>query len=228
MKDNLPRLLTLDEAAAHLHVSRRWLQGFLRDRPHGRLAGRSRVFTDAADKLNQRFSALLQFLTYCGPRLSEALRLTWADVDLSASYAYLRDTKNGEPQAVHLPPQIVASLANLPRDYQPAIGKRRAYKTVFGLVKCGALYELLDKASKSAGVTIPQGVAFHAFRHSYAAWMRREAGLDTSALVATGRWKDPASARVYEHVEASEEARKADLLPTRGKSVERTLARRKV
>lgn len=77
-------------------------------------------------------------------------------------------------------------------------------------------------------MTIPQGVAFHAFRHSYAAWMRREAGLDTSALVATGRWKDPASARVYEHVEASEEARKADLLPTRGKSVERTLARRKV
>lgn len=46
MKDNLPRLLTLDETAAHLHVSRRWLQAFLRDRPYGRIAGRKRLFTE--------------------------------------------------------------------------------------------------------------------------------------------------------------------------------------
>jgi len=41
-----PRLLTLDEAAARLRVSRRWLQGFLRNRPFGRMAGRRRLFTE--------------------------------------------------------------------------------------------------------------------------------------------------------------------------------------
>lgn len=39
-------LLTLDEAAARLHVSRRWLQGFLRGKPYGKMAGRKRLFTE--------------------------------------------------------------------------------------------------------------------------------------------------------------------------------------
>jgi hypothetical protein len=52
------------------------------------------------------------------------------------------------------------------------------------------------------------------FRHTYATWMRREAGLDTKGLVATGAWRDRKSADRYEHVVVSEEARKAALLPT--------------
>ena len=46
-KDNLPRLLTMDDAAARLNVSRRWVQGFLRGRPLGRMAGRKRLFTES-------------------------------------------------------------------------------------------------------------------------------------------------------------------------------------
>jgi hypothetical protein len=55
--------------------------------------------------------------------------------------------------------------------------------------------------------------------------MRRYGGLDTSGLVATGAWKSRQAAAVYEHVEASEEAQKSDMLPcisgptTRVKSV---------
>jgi hypothetical protein len=44
--------------------------------------------------------------------------------------------------------------------------------------------------------------------------MRRYAGLDTKGLVATGAWKDRKSADRYEHVVVSEEARRAELLPT--------------
>src|SRR5579885_647868 len=40
-------LFTLDETAARLHVSRRWLQDFLRGRPYGRMAGRKRLFTES-------------------------------------------------------------------------------------------------------------------------------------------------------------------------------------
>jgi hypothetical protein len=39
-------LFTIDELAARLHKSRRWLQAFLRGRDIGRLAGRTRLFTE--------------------------------------------------------------------------------------------------------------------------------------------------------------------------------------
>jgi hypothetical protein len=43
---SLPTVFTLDEVAARLHKSRRWLQVFLRGRPIGRLAGRTRLLTE--------------------------------------------------------------------------------------------------------------------------------------------------------------------------------------
>jgi integrase len=58
----------------------------------------------------------MTFLLYAGPRLSEALRLTWAGIDLGSATALLRQTKNGEPIVVHLPPPAVAALANLDKN----------------------------------------------------------------------------------------------------------------
>jgi integrase len=76
-----------------------------------------------------------------------------------------------------------------------------------------------DLGGAPAGVKIPPRVAFHIFRHTYGAWMRRHGKLDTSGLVGTGAWKSRQAAAVYEHVETSEEARKADLLPIRAPDV---------
>lgn len=169
---------------------------------------------DGAQRVDARIAAYIAFLTYCGPRLSEALRLEWADVDIERRYAYLRTTKNGEPQPVHLTAFVAQMLAALPRTYHnPVLRRDFEYKTVFGMTKKMA-YEALAEAEKLSGVTIPPGVAFHAFRHTYGAWQRRYGGLDTSALVQTGRWKDRSSAARYEHAEASEAAQAADLLPT--------------
>ena len=67
-----------------------------------------------------------------------------------------------------------------------------------------------------ANIAIPDRVAFHCFRHTYGAWMRRYAGSDTAGLVGTGAWKSRQAAAVYEHVEVSEEAKKAAMLPVRG------------
>lgn len=141
-------------------------------------------------------------------RLSEALGLAWNDVRLSDGFAYVPDTKNEEPRAVFLPPVAVAALGNLGGD-----GKQR--HRVFRFSKSGHLYSLLKVAAIRASVDLPERSAFHIFRHTYATWMRRYAGLDTKGLVATGAWKDRKSADRYEHVEVSEEARKAILLPTR-------------
>jgi integrase len=117
---------------------------------------------EAAGTTDKRLCAPTTFLLYAGPRLSEALRLTWADIDLTAATALLRQTKNGEAIVVHLPAPAVAALANLDKT------KRR----VFGLSKCARLYALLDKAEKLSGVTLPPGSAFHMLRHSHAMWRR--------------------------------------------------------
>ena len=174
----------------------------------------------AARALEPRFGALCMFLLYTGCRLGEALRVRTGDLELQRGFAYVGKTKNGDPRPVHLPPQVVAEIANLSpapavaRAVAIAYANATAYATVFGYHKSGHLYGLLAQAAISAGVRIPERVAFHIFRHTYGAWMRRYSGLDTSGLVATGAWKSRQAAAVYEHVDTNEEARKADLLPT--------------
>ena len=157
----------------------------------------------AATEKHERFGALLTILLYTGVRLSEALRLAWPDVDLKRPTALFRDTKNGHPLTAHLPPPAVAALANLP-DRE---GK------VFRLTKSGRLYLLWADAEKDAGLSLPPRSAFHILRHTHATWRRLYTGADTTALVQTGLWRSRNAAANYEHVDASEESRKADLLP---------------
>jgi integrase len=156
-----------------------------------------------AEKLDRRLGALLCFLLYTGVRLSEAIRLEWKDVDLSQSTATIGRTKNGAPITVHLTAEVVASLANFER-------KRR----VFGITKCGRLYKLLDQACERAGLAMPDGAAFHILRHTHITWRRLYAGQDTAALLEVGLHKSPRMVERYTHLDVTEEARKADLLPT--------------
>jgi integrase len=133
----------------------------------------------AAQARDAEFGLFLAFLLYTGCRLTEALSLQVAGVNLTEGWARVLETKNGEPRLVHLPPVIVAALATHPR------GMARVGK-LFRFGKNGRLYTWLGEAARAAGVEIPQGVAFHAFRHTWGAWLRRYAGLHTTGLVATG------------------------------------------
>jgi len=58
------------------------------------------------------------------------------------------------------------------------------------------------------------GTDFRIRRHTFGSWMRQLGGLDIRGLVGTGTRADMESASRYVHVVASEESRKADLLPT--------------
>jgi integrase len=158
----------------------------------------------AARSFDLRLGALLCFLLYTGVRLSEGLRLEWTDVDLERRTALIRRTKNGSAITVYLTDGVADQLEHLPR-------KR---ETVFGMQKSGRLYLILAVALRRGGVSLPLGSAFHVLRHTHATWRRLYAGADTAALVGTGLWKSRAAASVYEHIDVSEEARKADLLPT--------------
>lgn len=164
----------------------------------------------AADALSAEFGLFCRLLLYTGMRLGEALAIKIGDVDLGRSTIYLPRTKNGEGRAVHLTPELVADLANHPLGLD-----RPAHTKLIRYHASGRLRAMLKAAMTSAGLAFPRRQAgFHIFCHTWATWMRRYGGLDTSALLETKRWKDPTSARIYEHLETSEEARKADLLPT--------------
>lgn len=171
---------------------------------------------DAAEAVDGEFRTFLALLCYTGLRLSEALNLSCAGVDLEASTIFIPETKNDDPRAVHVPPQLAVELANHPR------GLSRGHEPICRFHKNGHLYTMMKKAKKAAG--LPK-VTFHTFRHTWATWMRRYAKLDTKGLVGTGAWKDEKSASRYQHVVVTEEAQRADMLPTLkrgkvGKSVE--------
>jgi integrase len=77
---------------------------------------------------------------------------------------------------------------------------------------------MLSAAMQAAGVSFPRRQrGFHLFRHTWATWMRRYGGLDTSGLLETGARHDRSSAARYEHLDATEEAQKANLLPVPGR-----------
>jgi integrase len=79
-------------------------------------------------------------LCYTGLRLSEALNLNWVNVRLQEGFAFVPDTKNGEPRGVFLPPVAVTAMRNL---------KPHSTGRVFRFAKSGHLYSLLKTAAFS-------------------------------------------------------------------------------
>lgn len=159
----------------------------------------------AADALHARFGLLCFTLVYTGLRLSEALDLEWRNVQLDRAFIYVPDTKTGTPRAVHLTDENVKRLRA--HHVEGTTGR------VFRFHKGGRLYNLLAATEKAAKVTLPDRTSFHIFRHTYATWMRRYGGLDGIGLTRTGAWADLDSVDRYAHSEASEEAKRANLLP---------------
>lgn len=159
---------------------------------------------EEARRVDPELATLLAFLIYTGLRVGEALALTTDDIHIEHRTAFVGMTKNGEPRSVHLTPYLVATLTSHPR------GLARPGR-VFRYTKGQRLYQKLAKASTAAGLP---WFTFHVARHTYATWMRRHAAMDDRGLVGTGAWKDTKSVSRYSHVVTTEEARKADLLPT--------------
>jgi integrase len=171
------------------------------------------VLLPAADDVAAEFGLFCRLLCYTGMRLSEALQIKVGEVDLGCQAIYLPKTKNSEPRTVYLTPGLVAALANHPRGLD-----RPKQERLFRYHAGGRLRDMLKDAMKAAGLSFPRRqCGFHLFRHTWAMWMRIYGKLDTSGLVETGAWRNPQSARRYEHLDTTEEARKADMLPWAGR-----------
>ncbi|GGL80427.1 hypothetical protein GCM10011392_38790 [Wenxinia marina] len=153
-----------------------------------------------ADRLPQ-LAALALFMFGTGARVGEACALTWADVDLSEATATIRMAKPTPwVRTAHLPPRVVAALANLPTNRNPA-------DLVFGYAGRGSVTKVWNNVSARAKIA---ALTPHCCRHGFATTMLR-AGFDVKTVAKRGGWKDAATVlRIYAH--ALEDATVTDRL----------------
>ena len=126
-----------------------------------------------------RLGALACFMFMTGARITESLSLTWSEVDMSSRRALIRQTKIGTERRAHLPPALIAALANIPGD---RVGR------VFGYVSRSAPLTAWKAAIARAGI---KPLTFHSCRHGFATALL-QAGVDVVSVAKLGGWATPA------------------------------------
>lgn len=156
-------------------------------------------FLDTASPKLRKFTL---FLLATGCRVTEACKLPGDDWHPEQALAYIRDTKNGEARAAHLPNVLLNECIDL---------KPKPNDRVFGYRDRWEVYDDWNPTRELAN--LPEWFTPHACCHTWATWMRQYSKSDLRGLIGTGRWKDIKSVMRYQHVVATEESKKADLLP---------------
>lgn len=214
------KVYTPISAVLHHAARKKWCAKPVIARPKGHDKERVRWITyEEAERLiaaaAPHIRPLVVFLLSTGARLSEALYLEWADVDLSRAHVVFRPTeergiKGDEARGVPLPSRAVAELANLPWDRNGMVFRRPAGK----IRKSGRVwlpYETREGEGGGqvktawAGMLKRAGVSDftpHDCRHTWATWHYR-ANRDVGALMALGGWKTPAMVFRYTHINAA-------------------------
>jgi integrase len=150
--------------------------------------------------------ALFMYLT--GARPGEALAMQWADLDLKACTALIRQTKTISERKAHLPTMLVAALANLPKV------KGRGVFIYRNRNDCELAWL---STIKRAGI---KRLTPHCCRHGFATSLLHR-GIDVVTIAKLGGWTSPAQVfKTYGH--ANDDATVTDLL-TEVKSVQSTI-----
>lgn len=123
--------------------------------------------------------ALACFMFLTGARISEALNVRWADMSLTERRALIRQTKIGDERRAHLPPVLVAAIANIPSNREPGA-------KVFQYSSRDTAKPLWRAAVRRAGI---KPLPYHACRHGFATAMLH-AGIDPITVAKLGGWKD--------------------------------------
>lgn len=129
---------------------------------------------------NPHLGALACFMFMTGARISEAISLTWADVDLDERRALIRQTKTSVERRPHLPPELVVALANIG-------GNRNPTEKVFKYSTRNTATPQWNKAAKRAGI---ERLSFHACRHGFATTLLHR-GIDPVTVAKLGGWASP-------------------------------------
>jgi integrase len=130
-----------------------------------------------------KLKLLLVFLFSQGWRISDALRLTWQDIDLSGGKVRHHVSRTDDWLVV---PLHSAVLDMLRADAGDHVGR------VFPWRVRGSLYHRLRPLCRKAGVVFTP----HMARHSFATWLVDD-GASTKDVMEAGGWKDVRAALRY-------------------------------
>ena len=152
-------------------------------------------------------AALVLFMYTTGTRIGIATELTWDEnVNLQAATATFGRDKNGEPHQVHLIPELVVMLANLPRTGNTA-------RKVFGYASRHSVYGVLKKMAQDAGYRYvpPHQVG----RHSFATELL-DRGYSVPDVMKWGNWKSAKMVmEIYGHSKKGRAAAIEDVFSTK-------------
>ena len=109
---------------------------------------------------NRLLRPLVDFLANTGLRRSEALNLKWTDIDLSAGFIQIRQSKNGKPRTIPLEAQAFDAI----KDLQKKSGFVFLYRDGTRPHEDSFL-KPLRRAGKRVG--IEKRIDLHTLRHSY-------------------------------------------------------------
>jgi integrase len=178
---------------------------------------------------------LLIFLLGTGARMSEAIDLDWRDVDLQGARATFWLTKSGKRRDAHLPPAVIASLANLPhRDGRVFRWETKTRRD--GTARRSAEYADRERqygghiktawrgAIRRAG--LDPALTPHDLRHTWASW-QYALHRDLLALKVEGGWSSVTLVERYAHLlPAGHETAISGLWHAGGTSPGRRIAKR--
>lgn len=155
------------EASARPAVTLEWVDAFV---------------AQAAEDGLPHLGALCLFMFGTGARAGEAVRLTWADVDMIERTATLSGRKPKPwTRTAHLPPPVLAAMANIPSNRCPD-------DPVFQYLGAQNIKQSWEAVVTRAGI---QRMTPHSCRHGFATAMLR-AGFDVKTVAERGGWKDAA------------------------------------
>jgi integrase len=181
-------------------AKRQWCEFIVLDRPrYNNARVRWLTVTEAnslVDHCSEHLRPLVIFLFGTGARLSEALYLQWADVDMKRKQVSFLDTKNGESRGVPMSDLVMSALATLPNQIGPVFltntGKPYSPRGDGG----GQIKTAFNGAVRRAGLV---DFTPHDCRHTWATW-HYAANRDLAQLQKLGGWKSHEMVLRYAHV----------------------------
>lgn len=124
-------------------------------------------------------AALCCFMFLTGARITEALEVTWRDMDLDKRRATIKQGKlNDEERRAHLPSALVAAIANIESNREPS-------EKVFKYSTRHTAKIQWNAAIKRAKIVQR---SFHCCRHGFATAMLHK-GIDPVTVAKLGGWK---------------------------------------
>jgi integrase len=145
--------------------------------------------------------ALACFMFLTGARVGEAINVLWGDVDLTAAKVRIVMGKlGGEERTAHMPPELVAALANIKSNRDPEAQVFAYSMSSAVTIPWNAVIARAQKVDPSFKKVTPHGC-----RHGFATSLMHK-GIDPVTVAKRGGWKSPAQLfATYGHAMDDEE-----------------------